>query len=167
LSFRSRMYFANQTQPEAMRRPTKFMTANRAASRTTLACLRCRNVQNRLATHENTLATTVAMALAHTSLPCIGPVKSQMKTAESMTNATPPTAPNFATSRQKSEASPLMRSASVLIMTLHGRVNTGADGPSFHFSPFCPQQTQRRTNCQLLRRWCRRRNWAFPGSASP
>src|SRR6478752_9449399 len=45
-----------------------------------------------------------------------------------MTNATPPTAPNLATSRQKSEASPRIRSASALNMTLHGRPNCGPLG---------------------------------------
>src|SRR3954449_9709859 len=52
-----------------------------------------------------------------------------------MTKATPPTAPNLATSRQKSEASPRIRSASALNMTLHGRQKLWATRPKSHFSP--------------------------------
>ncbi|GEB66192.1 hypothetical protein SAT01_36400 [Sinomonas atrocyanea] len=43
-----------------------------------------------------------------------------------MTKATPPTVPNFATSRQKSETRPRRRSEIVEIMILHGRHRDGA-----------------------------------------
>ncbi|GAB2760792.1 hypothetical protein GCM10027090_34360 [Sinomonas soli] len=60
-----------------------------------------------------------------------------------MTKATPPTVPNFATSRQKSETRPRRRSEIVEIMILHGRHWGGASpqdaqGPASRLGPRGP-----------------------------
>lgn len=115
LSVMPNVYLAKAVKPVDMPMPIPLIRMNIRNSRSTLSCLRWRKVQKRFAIQEKMVATEAPTNLALASLSVIGPCMRKKVRPLSMTNATPPTAPNLATSRQKSEASPRNRSANVLI----------------------------------------------------